>query len=63
LLNPESAHGTNPASAQMVGYKVVVINCDDNGDIDMSDLETKASEHGNNIAAHDDYLSIHTWCI
>ena len=35
----------------MVGYKVVVINCDDNGDIDMSDLETKASEHGNNIAA------------
>ena len=50
-LIPESAHGTNPASAQMVGYKVVVINCDDNGDIDMSDLETKASEHGNNIAA------------
>ena len=35
----------------MVGYKVVVIDCDDNGDIDMSDLETKASEHGKNIAA------------
>ena len=50
-LIPESAHGTNPASAQMVGYEVVVINCDENGDIDMSDLQTKAELHSNNIAA------------
>ena len=40
-LIPESAHGTNPASAQMVGYEVVVIDCDSNGDIDMDDLKEK----------------------
>ena len=40
-LIPESAHGTNPASAQMVGYEVVVIDCDSNGDIDMEDLKEK----------------------
>ena len=50
-LIPESAHGTNPASAQMVGYEVVVIDCDENGDIDMTDLKNKAAEHSNNIAA------------
>ena len=50
-LIPESAHGTNPASAQMVGYEVVVIDCDENGDIDMADLEKKAAVHSNKIAA------------
>ena len=50
-LIPESAHGTNPASAQMVGYEVVVIDCDENGDIDMADLEKKAAAHSNKIAA------------
>ena len=50
-LIPESAHGTNPASAQMVGYEVVVIDCDENGDIDMADLEKKAATHSNKIAA------------
>jgi glycine dehydrogenase len=50
-LIPESAHGTNPASAQMVGYEVVVIDCDVNGDIDMSDLKNKAEKHSTNIAA------------
>ena len=50
-LIPESAHGTNPASAQMVGYEVVVIDCDENGDIDMADLEEKAAVHSNKIAA------------
>ena len=49
-LIPESAHGTNPASAQMVGYEVVVIDCDENGDIDMADLEKKAAVHSNKIA-------------
>jgi len=50
-LIPESAHGTNPASAQMVGYEVVVINCDDNGDIDMEDLKEKAGKYSQNLAA------------
>ena len=50
-LIPESAHGTNPASAQMVGYEVVVIDCDENGDIDMTDLKNKADQHSKNIAA------------
>ena len=50
-LIPESAHGTNPASAQMVGYEVVVIDCDENGDIDMADLEKKAAVHSDKIAA------------
>ena len=50
-LIPESAHGTNPASAQMVGYEVVVIDCDENGDIDMNDLKAKAELHNKNIAA------------
>ena len=50
-LIPESAHGTNPASAQMVGYDVVVINCDENGDIDLEDLKTKIKDHGDSIAA------------
>ena len=50
-LIPESAHGTNPASAQMVGYEVVVIDCDENGDIDMVDLRKKADVHGKKIAA------------
>ena len=50
-LIPESAHGTNPASAQMVGYEVVVIDCDENGDIDMADLEKKAAVHSEKIAA------------
>ena len=50
-LIPESAHGTNPASAQMVGYEVVVIDCDENGDIDMDDLKEKVELHNKNIAA------------
>ena len=50
-LIPESAHGTNPASAQMVGYEVVVIDCDEKGDIDMTDLKNKAELHSENIAA------------
>ena len=50
-LIPESAHGTNPASAQMVGYEVVVIDCDSNGDIDMEDLKEKADKHASNLVA------------
>ena len=47
-LIPASAHGTNPASASMAGLKVVVVKCDDRGNIDVEDLRAKAMEH----AAH-----------
>ena len=50
-LIPRSAHGTNPASAVMAGMKVVVIACDDNGNIDLADLAAKAGEHRESLAA------------
>ena len=50
-LIPSSAHGTNPASAQMVGMKVVVVKCDDNGNIDIDDLTAKAENHSADLAA------------
>jgi len=49
-LIPMSAHGTNPASAQMVGWKVVPIKSAENGDIDLEDFRAKAAEHGENLA-------------
>ena len=50
-LIPSSAHGTNPASAQMVGMKVVVVKCDQHGNVDYDDLKNKAEEHSENLAA------------
>lgn len=50
-LIPTSAHGTNPASAQMIGMKVVLVACDDDGNIDISDLETKAIKYRDDLAA------------
>jgi glycine dehydrogenase len=50
-LIPSSAHGTNPASAQMVGMKVVVIKCDEHGNVDINDLKEKAEIHKDNLAA------------
>ena len=50
-LIPTSAHGTNPASAQMVGMKVVVVNVAENGDIDVEDFRAKAEAHSANLAA------------
>jgi glycine dehydrogenase len=50
-LIPSSAHGTNPASAVMAGQKVVVVKCDEKGNIDIDDLKKKAEEHKNNLAA------------
>ena len=50
-LIPMSAHGTNPASAQMVGWKVVPVKSAENGDIDLDDFRAKASEHAVNLAA------------
>ena len=50
-LIPKSAHGTNPASAQMVGMKVVALDCDKEGNIDLSDLERKANEYSDNLSS------------
>ncbi|MFL6657491.1 MAG: aminomethyl-transferring glycine dehydrogenase [Massilia sp.] len=49
-LIPSSAHGTNPASANMVGMKVVVTACDENGNVDLADLKAKAEQHSANLA-------------
>jgi glycine dehydrogenase len=51
VLIPSSAHGTNPATAVMVGYKVVVTACDDKGNIDLEDLKLKIAENRANLAA------------
>jgi glycine dehydrogenase len=50
-LIPASAHGTNPASAQMVGMKVVVVKCDDQGNVDLADLRAQADAHKHDLAA------------
>jgi glycine dehydrogenase len=50
-LIPSSAHGTNPASASMVGMDVVVVACDARGDVDVEDLRAKAEKHRDNLAA------------
>ncbi|WP_421763742.1 aminomethyl-transferring glycine dehydrogenase [Ekhidna sp.] len=50
-LIPSSAHGTNPASAVMAGMRVVIVKCDDNGNIDVDDLREKAEAHSNELAA------------
>jgi glycine dehydrogenase len=49
-LIPSSAHGTNPASASMVGMQVVVTACDANGNVDLADLKAKAELHSKNLA-------------
>jgi glycine dehydrogenase len=49
-LIPSSAHGTNPASASMVGMQVVVTACDENGNVDLADLKKKAEQHSANLA-------------
>lgn len=50
-LIPSSAHGTNPASAAMMGLKVVIVECDEQGNVDVADLAAKAQEHADNLAA------------
>jgi glycine dehydrogenase len=50
-LIPQSAHGTNPASATMVGMKVVVVATDDRGNVDVEDLRAKAEKHASDLAA------------
>jgi glycine dehydrogenase len=51
VLIPSSAHGTNPASAVMVGMEVVIVACDEHGHIDMQDLKAKAEAHADTLAA------------
>ena len=50
-LIPQSAHGTNPASAALAGMEVVIVACDEDGDIDIADLVLKAEEHADRLAA------------
>jgi glycine dehydrogenase len=50
-LIPDSAHGTNAASAAMVGYRIVVVGCDDGGNIDLDDVRAKLETHGERLAA------------
>src|SRR5262249_8623736 len=50
-LIPSSAHGTNPASAQLAGMKVVVVGCDARGDVDVNDLRAEAEAHSSDLAA------------
>ena len=50
-LIPNSAHGTNPASAVMAGMNVVIVKCDESGNIDVNDLRAKAEENSDNLAA------------
>lgn len=50
-LIPSSAHGTNPASAVMAGMQVVVVKCDENGNIDIADLKAKAEQHRDNLSS------------
>jgi glycine dehydrogenase len=50
-LIPASAHGTNPASAHMAGYRVVVVGCDRDGNVDIADLQAKIAQHADRLAA------------
>ncbi len=50
-LIPQSAHGTNPASAAMVNYRIVVVKTDENGNVDVGDLEAKAAQNAKDLAA------------
>jgi len=52
ILIPSSAHGTNPASAVMAGQEVIIVECDENGNIDVADLKTKAEQHKDNLSAY-----------
>jgi glycine dehydrogenase len=49
-LIPSSAHGTNPASASMAGMKIIIVKCDEKGNIDVADLKAKVEEHANELS-------------
>ncbi len=50
IIIPISAHGTNPASAAMCGFKIVIVACDEKGNIDMNDMKAKVEQHSANLA-------------
>ena len=50
VLIPSSAHGTNPASAAMAGMRVVIVECDENGNVDLADLRAKAAAHADRLS-------------
>jgi glycine dehydrogenase len=50
-LIPSSAHGTNPASAAMAGMKIIIVKCDENGNVDVDDLREKAQKHADTLSA------------
>lgn len=50
-LIPSSAHGTNPATAAMMGLKIIVTKCDENGNVDIADLAARAEEHAENLSS------------
>ena len=58
-LIPASAHGTNPASAQMAGMQVVVVACDAQGNVDIEDLKAKAEKHADKSRGDHDHVSVH----
>ncbi len=62
-LIPSSAHGTNPASAAMAGMKIVIVKCDDNGNVDIDDLREKAEKNAAALSALDDHLPFNPWCV
>jgi glycine dehydrogenase len=51
VLIPSSAHGTNPATASMLGFKIITVSCDENGNVNVEDLKNKVKEFDKNIAA------------
>ena len=57
-LIPVSAHGTNPSSAVVAGFKVIPVACDARGNVELEDLRQKAAEHARHLARADDYLSL-----
>ncbi len=62
VLIPSSAHGTNPASAVMAGMQVIVIECDEKGNIKVEDLKKKAEENKAALAGIHDHIPFDTWC-
>ena len=58
-LIPSSAHGTNAASAVMAGMRVVVVACDDDGNVDVDDLRAKVEEHSTDLSRADGHLPVH----
>ena len=62
-LIPSSAHGTNPASASMVSLRIVIVKCDDDGNVDLEDLKDKIEQHRDQLSCIMNHLPLNTWCL